>query len=54
MKCLKCGEDYPSKHYFKTRRLCQKCYDNLSPEEQNLAEESDDASFANADILCGF
>ncbi len=37
MKCQKCGIEYPSRYYFKTRDICTKCYDKLSPEEQKGA-----------------
>lgn len=37
MKCQKCGIEYPSRYYFKTRDICTKCYDQMSPEEQKVA-----------------
>jgi DNA-directed RNA polymerase subunit RPC12/RpoP len=46
MKCRKCGKDYPSQHYFKTRTICADCYDRLSSDEKKLAHERDDFSLA--------
>jgi len=39
MKCKKCGEEYPSKYYFKTRSVCIKCYDRMNPEEKREARQ---------------
>lgn len=40
MRCERCGNDYPSEYYFRTRSLCQSCYDKLSPEERKKAIEN--------------
>lgn len=39
MKCEKCGNDYPSKYYFKTPTICNECFDKLNPEERKIAHE---------------
>ncbi|NIM97095.1 MAG: hypothetical protein GTO24_03095 [candidate division Zixibacteria bacterium] len=43
---MKCGKDYPSKYYFKTRTICAECYDKLRPDEGKLEHERDDFSLA--------
>jgi uncharacterized protein YbjQ (UPF0145 family) len=37
MKCEKCGEEFPSEHYFATKTICRNCFDKLSPEEKAAA-----------------
>jgi len=39
MRCERCGTDYPSEYYFKTRSICNQCYDKLSPEERKSVVE---------------
>ncbi len=34
MKCIKCGNDFPSIYYFKTDKVCVECFKTLSPDEQ--------------------
>jgi hypothetical protein len=34
MKCIKCGNDFPSIYYFKTDKVCVECFKTLTPEEQ--------------------
>lgn len=34
MKCEKCGNEYPSRYYFKTPDVCKECFNKMSPEEQ--------------------
>lgn len=34
MRCVKCGNDYPSKYYFETETICKECYGKLNPEEK--------------------
>jgi len=38
MKCQKCGNEYPSKFYFKTNHICFTCYDKLPQNERNLLD----------------
>ncbi len=40
MRCERCGTDYPSDYYFKTRSLCNNCYQKLSSEEKRKAIEN--------------
>jgi len=42
MKCEICHEDYPSKFYFKTDTICNKCYNEMYPaiDENGENEES--------------
>lgn len=39
MECEKCGNEYPSSHYFKTNSVCRDCFAKLSPEEQKDAKQ---------------
>jgi len=41
MRCERCGTDYPSEYYFKTRSICNQCYDKLSPEERKSVVENE-------------
>jgi uncharacterized protein YbjQ (UPF0145 family) len=41
MRCQKCGIDYPSDYYFKTRSICNSCYEKLSPEERKSVVENE-------------
>ena len=34
MKCERCGKDYPSQYYFKTKTVCRECFARLSDEEK--------------------
>ena len=40
MRCERCGTDYPSEYYFRTRSICNQCYDKLSPEERKKVVEN--------------
>jgi len=40
MRCERCGTDYPSEYYFRTRSICNGCYDKLSPEERKKVVEN--------------
>ena len=37
MKCERCGNDFPSRYYFKTDTICQSCWPGLTAEEQDKA-----------------
>lgn len=39
MRCARCGKEYPSRYYFKTRTICDKCFSEMTPEEQKKALE---------------
>ena len=39
MRCDRCGKDYPSRYYFRTRTICDDCFQKMSPEEQKRALE---------------
>jgi uncharacterized protein YbjQ (UPF0145 family) len=39
MKCERCGNEYPSEYYFKTKTVCRECFDKLTPEEQERAKQ---------------
>lgn len=39
MKCARCGNEYPSEYYFKTKTICRECFDKLTPEEQEQAKQ---------------
>ena len=41
MRCEQCGTDYPSEYYFRTRSICNQCYDKLSPEERKSVVENE-------------
>lgn len=41
MRCQKCGNDYPSDYYFRTRSICNQCYGKLSPEERKAVVENE-------------
>jgi uncharacterized protein YbjQ (UPF0145 family) len=34
MRCERCGKEYPSRYYFKTRTICNECFAKLTPVEQ--------------------
>lgn len=34
MRCRECGNEYESKYYFVTPRLCKECFEKLNEEEQ--------------------
>jgi uncharacterized protein YbjQ (UPF0145 family) len=34
MRCEKCGTEYPSQYYFKGGKVCNTCYEGLTPEEK--------------------
>lgn len=40
MRCEKCGTDYPSEYYFRTRSICNECYNKLNPEERKSVVEN--------------
>lgn len=37
MRCERCGNDYPSRYYFRTKKICEKCFQKMSPDDQKLA-----------------
>jgi len=39
MQCEKCGKEFPSKYYFKTEKVCIKCFDHLSAQEKKSARQ---------------
>lgn len=39
MKCERCGNEYPSEYYFKTKTICRECFDKLAPEEQQRVKQ---------------
>lgn len=41
MRCERCGTDYPSEYYFRTRSICNQCYDKLSQEERKSVVENE-------------
>lgn len=42
MVCKSCNKDYPSKYYFATESICQKCFDKLDDQEkQHILDEKD-------------
>ena len=41
MKCQKCGIDYPSDYYFKTRSICNPCFEKLSPDEKKSVVDNE-------------
>lgn len=41
MRCQKCGIDYPSDYYFKTRSICNQCYEKLGPDERKSVVENE-------------
>ena len=41
MRCERCGTDYPSEYYFRTRSICNNCYDKLTPEEKKAVVEKE-------------
>jgi len=41
MRCERCGTDYPSEYYFRTRSICNQCYDKLSPEEKKSVVDNE-------------
>ena len=41
MRCQRCGIDYPSEYYFKTRSICNDCYEKMSPEERKAVVENE-------------
>ncbi|MCK5573179.1 MAG: heavy metal-binding domain-containing protein [Bacteroidetes bacterium] len=34
MRCEKCGKEYPSRYYFRTKTICTECFGRLSPAER--------------------
>jgi len=49
MKCEACGQEQPSKYYFRTRALCNECFEKLAPADQKKALENEDIVSARAD-----
>ena len=41
MRCERCGTEYPSEYYFRTRSICNQCYDKLSHEERKSVVENE-------------
>lgn len=41
MKCERCGEDFPSRFYFKTDSICSGCYERMGPGERKEALRAD-------------
>lgn len=41
MRCERCGTDYPSEYYFRTRTICNTCYDKLTPDEKKTVVEKE-------------
>jgi len=41
MRCERCGTDYPSEYYFRTRTICNSCYDKLTPDERKTVVEKE-------------
>lgn len=39
MKCERCGTEYPSRYYFRTKTICTTCFGKMSAEEQKSALE---------------
>ncbi len=37
MKCERCGKEYPSQYYFKTKTICRECFPKLSEVEKKQA-----------------
>lgn len=37
MKCQKCGQDFPSRFYFRTDDICSGCFERLGAEERKEA-----------------
>lgn len=34
MRCVNCGQEYPSIYYFKTDKICINCFEKMPPEQQ--------------------
>lgn len=39
MKCERCGQEYPSSYYFRTKTICKECFEKLPLEEQDAAKK---------------
>lgn len=39
MRCDRCGNEYLSRYYFRTKKICEKCFQGMSQEEQKQALE---------------
>jgi uncharacterized protein YbjQ (UPF0145 family) len=39
VRCEKCNKDFPSEHYFATKRVCRECFAKLTPEEKKHARQ---------------
>ncbi len=37
MKCERCGREYPSRYYFRTKTICTECFKKMNPEEQRAS-----------------
>lgn len=37
MKCERCGREFPSRYYFRTKTICTDCFKKMTPEEQKSA-----------------
>jgi uncharacterized protein YbjQ (UPF0145 family) len=46
MKCEKCGEDFPSRFYFRTESVCSSCFERLDPAGRK------EALMADAKVHC--
>lgn len=46
MKCEKCGENFPSRFYFRTDSVCSGCFKQLGPAERKEALRADTAVHA--------
>ncbi len=46
MKCEKCGENFPSRFYFRTDSVCSGCFEQLGPAERKEALRADTAVHA--------
>jgi hypothetical protein len=61
MRCIKCGEDFPSKHYLKSNHLCHECFQELGEEEKSslikkdtLSPQKSPKKYSLASFLRGF
>ncbi|MFO7891696.1 MAG: hypothetical protein R6V04_15315 [bacterium] len=41
MKCKVCGEEYPSKYYFKEDMICNSCFEKLPKEKKEKQEKAE-------------
>ena len=39
MKCNNCGQDYPSRYYFRKDNICKTCYNKLNPEKKKIIDK---------------